>query len=861
MWWHMLWLLLLRPAATRAETICGSLELRSIADLQQLRNCSLVVGHVRIANLQLPSNANLNELSSEVTEITDYLLIYRSIGLLTLETIFPKLQLIRGRQLLMDQYALTVYENRNLRELGLVQLQRIQDGHIRIESNPMLCFVHTVDWIYLSGNATQQHFYIKLNRSPNHCPVCGGISADYSIRYNYTRHCWNTQAAQVRIEPPQTEKCPRSCGRDGCDAKGNCCQHSCITGCSAQNCTLCGNYRRNGRCVDQCIASYELHKRQCISYKECRQLNRIPLTRGYRCMDHCPNNHKPVIDASGTLQCQLECKGVFHIKRIADLEQLQDCVTINGSLIIELVDIKEKVVSALEQAMGSIKEITGYLKVIHSAQLMSLTFLSNLDTIHGDQLIENKYALYVVNNYHMEHIWPANRQVAIQRGTIFFHLNPRLCFEKIQKLQPSLKSVRKISIADVSPNSNGERVICGDSVRTLNVNVEDLNSTAVRIVIDFMKAEDVEILIGYSYHYMEAPQRNITMYDGRHGCGHDNWLMDVSLSKNRRHVISNLKPYTQYAYFVKTLTRTDYHMQVDAYSKILYFRTLPSKPSPVSQLHGSSDHSTQIMIYWWPPARPNGIISKYIVNVELQNLTKAEVSTKNYPTFKTCDTCDLDCVCNDLKPYDSGPQPEDEHYYNKEQIIYEEALPNLIYVSRRKLQAKKEKFEKVKSFEDLVAGPTIVSYDNSTSTTTPPAPSLVVSNSSTASQNETLSQEDSDAAKQYEIFRKYIEDRMRQLQDTNASDFVILHAMPKCSDSHASVGYQLEQKCIVEEEPIGISVPGTQHYFNATGLQANQYYRITVRACVDGVINGCSNPTEMILKTISEQVDQFMNGQ
>lgn len=71
--------------------------------------------------------------------------------------------------------------------------------------------------------------------------------------------------------------------------------------------------------------------------------------------------------------------------------------------------------------------------------------------------------------------------------------------------------------------------------------------------------------------------------------------MDVSLSKNRRHVISNLKPYTQYAYFVKTLTRTDYHMQVDAYSKILYFRTLPSKPSPVSQLHGSSDHSTQIV--------------------------------------------------------------------------------------------------------------------------------------------------------------------------------------------------------------------------------------------------------------------------
>lgn len=71
--------------------------------------------------------------------------------------------------------------------------------------------------------------------------------------------------------------------------------------------------------------------------------------------------------------------------------------------------------------------------------------------------------------------------------------------------------------------------------------------------------------------------------------------MDVSPSRNRRHVISNLKPFTQYAFFVKTLTRTDYHMQMDAYSKILYFRTKPSKPSPVSRIFGRSQLSTEIV--------------------------------------------------------------------------------------------------------------------------------------------------------------------------------------------------------------------------------------------------------------------------
>lgn len=146
--------------------------------------------------------------------------------------------------------------------------------------------------------------------------------------------------AQKHFTPPRTKGCPSNCGQLGCDAIGNCCQRSCLTGCSAQNCTLCANFERNGRCVDRCIASFELNKRKCISSMECRQLKQIPLIRGSHCIEQCPNNHKPVVDANGLQHCQLECKGVYHVKRAADLEQLQDCVSINGSLIIELVDIK-----------------------------------------------------------------------------------------------------------------------------------------------------------------------------------------------------------------------------------------------------------------------------------------------------------------------------------------------------------------------------------------------------------------------------------------------------------------------------------------------------------------------------------------
>ncbi|XP_030373833.1 insulin receptor [Scaptodrosophila lebanonensis] len=855
----LLFFLVLVPSARAA--VCGSMDLQRPEDFAKLRNCSFVEGHVRIANIEVPANGNLTELRSELLEIRDYLMIYRLNGLLTLQSLFPRLRLIRGESLLFDQYALAIYQNRNLRELGFVQLRRIQRGDIRIESNPRLCFVETVDWVYLLANTTQQHYSIKHNISPNLCPVCDGLSADYGYRQNTTQSCWNLNSSQLRYTPPRTSDCPTECGLTGCDVAGKCCNSNCLTGCSAENCKLCANLYHNGSCVDQCVDSYR-YRSECVSFKECRDLGNIPLARGNRCLKECPNKEPPKQGINGTLHCEMACRGTFYVRRASDLWPLQDCIAINGSLIIELVDIKEKIIPVLEQTLSDIKEITGYLKIQRSAQLLSLTFFKNLDTIRGDVLIQNKYAFYVVDNHHLEHIWPSNRQVAIQKGSIFFHLNPRLCYEKILKLEPMLKGAQKISIADVSPNSNGERIICGKAVRTLEATIEDLNSTAVRIAVSLMSWEDIETLIGYSYHYMESPHRNVTRFDGRHGCGHDNWLMDVSPTKNRRHVITGLRPYTQYAFFVKTLTRTDYHMQIDAYSDILYFRTLPSKPSPVAHLYCTSQLSTKVLLNWWPPRRPNGAISKYMISSVWLNVSKAEANSKNYFSFKPAKYSE--CLCNDLEPYNSGPQPEDENYYNKEQITYEDALPNLIYVSRNSNNSKNEKFHKVKDFADLIADPKVSLNDsvNDVSTTTP-AP--LSKNDTTGERNQTSeeqseSQLEAKAAQQYELYRLQVEQRVRLAQDTGIEDFVISKPAPPCADVHASVSQQLEGKCVVAEELEGIEVSGSQHYYWLEGLKPEQVYRISIRACVKDVVNGCSKPFEIRTQTTSRTVEEFVQG-
>ncbi|KAI8045663.1 insulin-like growth factor 1 receptor [Drosophila gunungcola] len=839
------------PVLARSDsaTACGSLEINEIADFRKLQNCTHVVGHVRLANVDLTAaagagNYGFESLASNVSEISDYLMVYRCTGLLTLQSIFPRLRIIRGQAQLFDKYALVVYENRNLRELGLVELLRVQKGFIRIESNPMLCFVGTIDWLYLLGNATQQQYSVKHNRPHSQCPLCGGPFAGFEYLKNGSEHCWNLNSPQLRPQPPRSKDCPVACGLSGCDVAGKCCDHNCVTGCYSKNCELCANYQGKLGCVNQCIATYEIDRRKCIGNRECRDLGRIPLARGYQCVKKCPGNQKKVVDDKGLIQCQVECKGDFHVKSAADLEVLQDCITINGSLIIELTNIKEKIVEALENALVSVKEITGYLKVIHSVQLVSLTFLQNLDSIRGEKLVENKYALFVVNNYHLEHIWPTNHQVIIQRGMLFFHLNPRLCYDKIHQLQSSLKSGENISVADVSPNSNGERVICGDGVRSLRPTVEDSNSTAVRIILTYMDWEGMETLLGYSFYYKEAPQQNVTMYDGRHGCGHDNWLMDVTPSKSRRHVISGLKPYTQYAYFVKTLTRTDYHMQMDAYSKIGYFQTLPDRPSPVVRIHGSSDSSSQIVLHWWPPIRPNGVIKNYFVTYEKQNVTK-EMKDKNYLSAVSSIINDLDCECVDVLPYYSGPQPDDEDYYNKDQITYEDALPNLIYVSKHHDYRRKE-FEKVVDYQHLLS----IKKKPEPTTPAPPTP---------APTNEMLAKEKK-AAENYERYRINSEQRQRNMQDVDQEKYKIRHPMTKCSNPHATVVQQVEDKCVVEEKMTGTQLPGNQHYYNLSQLEPDTFYRVTVRACVEGVVNGCSTPADTLLKTASLRMERFIQG-
>lgn len=140
--------------------ICKSITVRSVGDLQQIRNCTIIAGHVKLALMEF-SPESLDSLKPlAVEEITEYLLIYRVNGLDSLERIFPKLMIIRGIRLVYDQYALVLHENRHLENIGLVSLLRVLRGSIRIESNPSLCYTHTINWVSILGNSTKKYHYV-----------------------------------------------------------------------------------------------------------------------------------------------------------------------------------------------------------------------------------------------------------------------------------------------------------------------------------------------------------------------------------------------------------------------------------------------------------------------------------------------------------------------------------------------------------------------------------------------------------------------------------------------------------------------------------------------------------------------------
>lgn len=129
------------------EHTCGSISAKNSVDqLAALENCTVIEGSLTIAIMDRATAAEFANLTfPRLVEITEYLVIYRIQGLQSLGRLFPNLAVIRGNQL-FNNYALIIFDVSSLLNLGLGNLTSIERGLVRIEKNPNLCFVDTIDW-------------------------------------------------------------------------------------------------------------------------------------------------------------------------------------------------------------------------------------------------------------------------------------------------------------------------------------------------------------------------------------------------------------------------------------------------------------------------------------------------------------------------------------------------------------------------------------------------------------------------------------------------------------------------------------------------------------------------------------------
>ncbi|KAJ4434420.1 hypothetical protein ANN_22982 [Periplaneta americana] len=716
-------------------------------------------------------------------------------------------------------------------ELGLYSLTDILRGGVRIEKNPLLCFVDTVEWdmIAKAGHGSS----IASNRVRNECPMCPSEQLQCHNSSKLGSLCWNRQKCQ--------KVCPEYCKNRSCTTEGQCCHESCLGGCTGpgpEDCMVCRDVVFQNRCIRNCPAlTYKsinanlkqtYLNRRCISADECRNMSR-PKERSYdlrlkpykpfgdSCILDCPagyvetedgNNKYNCTPCKGTVcsvfhygihghnfrlrPCRRECPGVS-VDSIAAAQKMRGCTYIKGSLEIQirggsllilylncdrtraLLIRSQILLILLERGKGAGRELEhvrgdrGLPEDRAFLPLISLNFLRKLRVIHGKTLDSGKsglsanddsgyncsanddsgyncsandrYAFVLLDNQNLQELWDwdtRKEDLRILNGRLFFHFNPKLCLYKIEKLK-QVAQLPNFTDLEVAANSNGDKVAfvvpfssteskfhchkaqlvlrlfyiimkyVAGNVTELHARVTKFDDHAVIIEWDQFEHYDPRTLLGYVVYYIEAPYRNLTLYDGRDACGGDGWRVEDMAVNTTITILPHLKPYTQYAFYVKTYTIAT--ERTGAQSPIKYFRTLPSSPSPPMKLEVTTATSNELTIKWQPPQLPNGNVTHYVVIGTWIKDDQSMLDQRNYcnepliadkkPTPPTheegVEKKEADkCLCEDEKASKETKVKEREV---AAQIHFEDSLHNLLYI-KRPSESRRRKRETALAWQD-----------------------------------------------------------------------------------------------------------------------------------------------------------------
>ncbi|XP_040198281.1 insulin-like growth factor 1 receptor [Rana temporaria] len=618
--------------------VCSnSMDIRNnVSELKELEDCVVIEGYLQIL---LITNAKVEDFRNlrfpKLTVITDYLLLFRVSGLESLSDLFPNLTVIRGR-ILFYNYALVIFEMTDLKEIGLYSLRNITRGAIRIEKNSDLCYLSTVDWSLVLEAVYNN--YIVGNKPPKDCgDMCPGTMEDKPICQKtvidneFSYRCWSAEHCQ--------KVCPGKCERLSCTDKGECCHPECLGSCTAANndsaCVACQHFFYEDRCVPSCPENtYSFQGWRCITLEECANMHTIYnspthyILHNGECVYECPSGYR-VNDSQSMfcIPCEGHCPKVCieekTIDSVTSAQMLEGCTVLQGNLLLN-IRRGQNIAAELENFMGLIETVTGYVKIRHSHALVSLSFLKSLRYINGENLTDGNYAFYVLDNNNLQQLWDFSKHsLTIKTGKMYFAFNPRLCVKEINDMVNVTGTTGRQTDQDINRKNNGDRASCES--HTLNFISNSTQKTRIMLTWERYRPPDYRDLISFTVYYKEAPVPDVTEYDGQDACGSNSWnMLDVDLPQNKEKnpgvLLQGLKPWTSYAIFVKALTliMVEDNQFHGAKSNIVYIRTEPAVPSIPLDVISASNSSSQLIVKWKTPSLPNGNLSYYIVRWQQQ---------------------------------------------------------------------------------------------------------------------------------------------------------------------------------------------------------------------------------------------------
>ncbi|XP_030045590.1 insulin-like growth factor 1 receptor [Microcaecilia unicolor] len=640
-WGFLLLLSTLYLWPANAEICALGMDIRNdVHELRRLENCTVIEGYLQIL---LISNGKAEDFRNlrfpKLTVITDYLLLFRVSGLESLSDLFPNLMVIRGRNLFYN-YALVIFEMTDLKDIGLYNLRNITRGAIRIEKNSDLCYLSTVDWSLVLDGVNNN--YIVGNKPPKECgDMCPGMTEESGlcektpINKDYNYRCWSANRCQ--------KVCPSACGKRACTDRNECCHPECLGSCNVPDndtaCVACRNYFNKGRCVTNCPPNtYKFEGWRCVTQDFCAKVpvgheeyEKFVIHNG-ECMPECPsgftrNGTQSMFCSPCDGPCPKVCeegeKKSIVIDSVTSAQMLQGCTIIKGNLVIN-IRRGNNIATELKNFMGLIETVTGYVAIRHSHALLSLSFLKSLRYILGEEQQEGNYSFYVLDNQNLQQLWDwSQHNLTIKEGKMHFAFNPKLCVSEIYRMEEVTGTKGRQSKGDMNPRNNGDRASCESHMLKFVYNSTMKNR--IKLMWERFRMQDYRDLLSFTVYYKEAPFQNVTEYEGQDACGSNSWnMVDVDLPADKETspgiLLQGLKPWTQYAIYVKavTLTMTDVHDIQGAKSEIVYIRTNASVPSTPLDIISASNSSTQLIVKWNPPSLPNGNLSYYLVRWQQQ---------------------------------------------------------------------------------------------------------------------------------------------------------------------------------------------------------------------------------------------------